>query len=194
MGNDLQSDRVGEITMVRQMISQPTVVNSEELLEHQASQQLRLRELLGAVFVAVWWQRSAGGLVRNMQNTARGFASRHITLYVARSNQVRPFSTEQDAASLRDYTRISTHGSPILTASLFPSAGLARLAGHVGSGGSGAEADAAMAALHRAVGMGYRLFIDDRTEDALGPLRDRPDSRLLMMDLAFPAEPFAKGR
>jgi len=30
-----------------------------------------------------------------------------------------------------------------------------------------------------------------RTEPALDPLRDRPDFRLLMMDLATPAEPFA---
>ena len=81
--------------MVSQMISQPPIVNSEELLEHQASQQLRLCELLGAVLMAVRWQRSAGGLVRNLQNAARRFASRHISFYVARSSQVRAFSTEQ---------------------------------------------------------------------------------------------------
>jgi CubicO group peptidase (beta-lactamase class C family) len=37
-------------------------------------------------------------------------------------------------------------------------------------------------------------FVDDRTKDTLGPLRDRPDFRLLMMDLPFPADPFAKSR
>jgi len=31
-----------------------------------------------------------------------------------------------------------------------------------------------------------------RTESALGPRRDRPEFRLLMMDLAFPAMPFAR--
>jgi hypothetical protein len=32
-----------------------------------------------------------------------------------------------------------------------------------------------------------------RTEDALDPVRDRADFRLLMMDLAFPADAFAPG-
>jgi hypothetical protein len=31
-----------------------------------------------------------------------------------------------------------------------------------------------------------------RTEPALGPLRDRDDFGLLLMDLAFPAEPFVR--
>ena len=48
--------------------------------------------------------------------------------------------------------------------------------------------------LRRAVGMGYRNLDAYRTEDALDPLRDRPDFRLLMMDLAMPAEPFTAGR
>jgi hypothetical protein len=38
VGYDLQSDRTGEDRMVCQMISQLPIVNSEELLEHQASQ------------------------------------------------------------------------------------------------------------------------------------------------------------
>ena len=77
-------------------------------------------------------------------------------------------------------------------------AALASLAGKAGSRVSPAEAaseaDAAMALLHKAVGMGYRNAAAFRAEDALDPLRDRPDFRLLMMDLAMPAEPFAKGR
>ena len=48
-----------------------------------------------------------------------------------------------------------------------------------------------MALLHKAVAMGYRSPDAFRTEDALDPLRDRADFRLLMMDLAMPAEPFA---
>ena len=36
-----------------------------------------------------------------------------------------------------------------------------------------------MALLHKAVGMGYRNAAAFRTEDALDPLRDRPDFRLL---------------
>jgi hypothetical protein len=39
--------------------------------------------------------------------------------------------------------------------------------------------------------MGYRNLDAYRTEDALDPLRDREDFKLLMMDVAMPAEPFA---
>jgi eukaryotic-like serine/threonine-protein kinase len=74
----------------------------------------------------------------------------------------------------------------------------AELAGLAGAGMSAgpaaAEANAAMALLHQAVAKGHRYADSFRTEDALDPLRDRPDFRLLMMDLAFPAEPFAAAR
>ena len=63
------------------------------------------------------------------------------------------------------------------------------------SAGEGpAEADKAMDRLRRAVAMGYRNFDALRTEAALDPLRDRDDFRLLMMDLAMPADPFAAAR
>jgi hypothetical protein len=64
------------------------------------------------------------------------------------------------------------------------------MAGLAGSGTS-AEADRAMELLRRAVAMGYRRADALRTEATLGPLRDRDDFRLLMLDLAFPADPFA---
>ncbi|MFI5458882.1 MAG: serine/threonine-protein kinase [Isosphaerales bacterium] len=74
-------------------------------------------------------------------------------------------------------------------------AGLAGLAGRPGSGVSAAEgadqAEKAMAVLRQAVTMGYRNPNAYRTESALDPLRNRPDFRALMMDLAFPAQPFA---
>jgi hypothetical protein len=77
-------------------------------------------------------------------------------------------------------------------------AALAGLAGRTGSGVSAAEsaseAETAVAQLHQAVAMGYRNPAAYRTQDALHPLRDRDDLRLLMMDLAFPAEPFAAAR
>jgi hypothetical protein len=77
-------------------------------------------------------------------------------------------------------------------------AGLAGLAGRPGSGvsaGEGqAESDRAMSWVRRAVALGYRNPDAYRTETALDPIRDRPDFRLLMMDLAMPAEPFALGR
>jgi serine/threonine-protein kinase len=55
------------------------------------------------------------------------------------------------------------------------------------------EADQAMALLTKAVGSGFRNPNAFLTESALGPLRNRPDFELLMMDLAFPAKPFARG-
>ncbi len=77
-------------------------------------------------------------------------------------------------------------------------AALSALAGRAGSGVSAAEAvteaDAAMALLLRAVAMGYRNPDSFRTADALDPLRSRDDFKLLMMDLAMPAEPFAAAR
>jgi hypothetical protein len=42
--------------------------------------------------------------------------------------------------------------------------------------------------------MGYRSLDRYRTDDALDPLRDREGFRLLMMDLAIPADPFAAAR
>jgi hypothetical protein len=75
-------------------------------------------------------------------------------------------------------------------------AALAGLAGRDGSGVSAAEstsqAETAVALLHKAVGVGYRNPDAYRTEDALDPLRSRDDFRLLMMDLAMPADPFAR--
>ena len=74
-------------------------------------------------------------------------------------------------------------------------AALAGLAGRAGSGVSAAEgseeATRAMGWLRRAVGVGYRNANEVRIESALDPLRSRDDFRLIMMDLAFPAEPFA---
>jgi eukaryotic-like serine/threonine-protein kinase len=60
----------------------------------------------------------------------------------------------------------------------------------VSSGEAPSEADKAMALLTRAVGMGYRDANQFRIETALDSLRNRPDFQLLMMDLAFPADPF----
>jgi eukaryotic-like serine/threonine-protein kinase len=75
-------------------------------------------------------------------------------------------------------------------------ASLAGLAGRPGSGVSNAEgmdhAEKAMAVLRQAVTLGYRKPDAYRTESALDPLRNRPDFQMLMMDLVFPAKPFAR--
>ena len=71
-----------------------------------------------------------------------------------------------------------------------------RTVGATGSGLSSAEAasesDAAMALVHKAVAMGYRGHFIYRYDDALLPFRHRADFRLLLMDLAMPAQPFAR--
>jgi hypothetical protein len=55
------------------------------------------------------------------------------------------------------------------------------------------KADKAMAILRRAVAVGYHNPGAFRNESALDALRNRPDFQLLMMDLAFPSEPYARG-
>jgi hypothetical protein len=72
-------------------------------------------------------------------------------------------------------------------------AGLARSAGSGVPRASGpTEADRAMEDLRRAVATGSAEFDVFRTEAALDPLRGRDDFQLLLLDLAFPAEAFAR--
>ncbi len=77
-------------------------------------------------------------------------------------------------------------------------AALAGLAGQAGSGVPAEErlpeAKRSMALLHQAVAMGYANVDAYRNEDALDPLRDRDDFRLLIADLVMPAEPFTPDR
>ena len=54
------------------------------------------------------------------------------------------------------------------------------------------EAETAVARLHQAVATGDRNDDAYFNADALDPLLNRHDFRLMMMVLAFPAEPFAK--
>jgi tetratricopeptide (TPR) repeat protein len=75
----------------------------------------------------------------------------------------------------------------------------ARLGGIAGTTGSGlsaaegaAEFDRAMVVLRRAVAGGYRNLLWMTRDPDLDPLRARPDFQVLMMDLAFPSEPFSK--
>ncbi len=78
------------------------------------------------------------------------------------------------------------------------SAALAGLAGRAGSGVSAAEGNAAAARavekMRQAVSFEYRNVNQLRTESAFDPLRSRDDFRLLMMDVAFPIDPFARDR
>ena len=63
----------------------------------------------------------------------------------------------------------------------------------ISAGEGEAEAAKAMTLLHEAVAQGYRDTGTMAGESALDPLRNRPDFQALMMDLAFPAEPFTRG-
>jgi hypothetical protein len=56
---------------------------------------------------------------------------------------------------------------------------------------AGAAADRALAMLARLVAEGYRNPGAGADPD-LDPLRGRPDLRPLLLDLAFPADPFAR--
>ena len=102
------------------------------------------------------------------------------------------------AADVRRAVRLSDGVPPrtvrYLYAKACSQAALAGLAGRAGSGVSlvegGAAADKAVEWLRRAVSVGYRNVNELRTESALDPLRSRDDFRLLMMDLAFPADTF----
>jgi serine/threonine-protein kinase len=74
----------------------------------------------------------------------------------------------------------------------------ALLGGVAGAPGSGlsvgegqAELDRAIDTLRRAVAAGYRLAAFIRRDQDLGPLHLRPDFQALLLDLAFPADPFA---
>jgi len=55
-----------------------------------------------------------------------------------------------------------------------------------------AELDRAIDVLRRAVANGYRNLPRFERDPDLDPLRKRPDFRLLMLELAFPADPFAR--
>jgi len=54
-----------------------------------------------------------------------------------------------------------------------------------------AEADEAIKSLQRAAAAGLREAARMRVDTDLDPIRSRPDFQLLIMDLAFPADPFA---
>jgi hypothetical protein len=77
-------------------------------------------------------------------------------------------------------------------------AGLAGIATRPGSGVSAAqgqaEADRAMTWLRTAIDGGFRPPAQTWAESALNPLRSRLDFQVLMMDMAFPKDAFARDR
>jgi eukaryotic-like serine/threonine-protein kinase len=74
-------------------------------------------------------------------------------------------------------------------------AGIATMPGSGMTAAEGqAEAERAMQWLHRAVAAGYRNVALMQRDHDIDALRSRPDFQLLMMDLAFPDDPFVAAR
>jgi hypothetical protein len=105
------------------------------------------------------------------------------------------------AAPIRQAVAILERLPTLTTANRYNVAcGYADLAGIAAMPGSGmttsegrAAADRAMQWLHTAVATGYRNVALMQRDHDLDPLRSRPDFQLLMMDLAMPDNPFARG-
>jgi tetratricopeptide (TPR) repeat protein len=131
-----------------------------------------LRGLLARTTRRLGLARWAGG------DTAAAVVDTRLALALFEGLPMRPVQSEYELACC--------HGAL---------AGLAAAAGSGLSPGDGPiEAERAIAQLRRAVAAGYGNLAELRTETALDPLRSRPDFRLLMLDLAMPADPFARGR
>jgi serine/threonine-protein kinase len=118
-----------------------------------------------------------------------------------RSGQVRlaagdiPGAAADWRRAILSYEELPFRGGEL---AMFEAGSHAMMSSVAGLSGSGvfvaegtSEADKAMAILRRIVAEGYRdpsLSL----ESALKPLHSRPDFQLLMMDVAFPPEPFAR--
>ncbi len=111
------------------------------------------------------------------------------------------FEARRSADSLREYRRaaeLAESGTNLFDHDWYNlgciHARIATLTG-AGRGDAGPEpgrhADRAVAALRRAVALGYRRVDLFRTDPDLEPLRGRADFRDFLMDLAFPDDPFA---
>jgi serine/threonine-protein kinase len=101
----------------------------------------------------------------------------------------------QALADVREAERIVGHGAvpqPMHLQSL--AGGYAMLSTLVGPEERRTYADRAMAMLRRALSTGRHDVAELQSDPDLGALRSRSDFQLLMMDLAFPAEPFAAPR
>jgi tetratricopeptide (TPR) repeat protein len=118
-----------------------------------------------------------------------------------RSGQVRLYAGDISGAAefgrraLAFYARLPQRTGAYAAFEAGSHALLSRVAGCSGSGIPAAEgsveAEKAMAILRRILAEGYRAP-ELNNESSLEPLRSRPDFRDLMMDTAFPAEPFAR--
>jgi tetratricopeptide (TPR) repeat protein len=167
-----------QIGLVLNVIGQPA-----EALASAEKARL-LREALVAANPSVTGYRSdlavtlgyIGGFKRNAGRFAESAASFRQAIAVLDSL---PARTPED-----DYNLACYHSS------------LAGIAHKSGSGLTAADgryqAARAIDDLRRAAGRGFRMLSLMSTDHDLDPLRPRPDFQMLMMDLAFPDEPFAR--
>ena len=97
--------------------------------------------------------------------------------------------------AIRCYEDLPARGGELAMFEAGCHAQLSRVAGMNGSGISAAlgrsEADKAMTILRRSVAAGDHAP-ELKTDSALEPLRGRPDFELLLLDVAFPAQPLAR--
>jgi tetratricopeptide (TPR) repeat protein len=104
----------------------------------------------------------------------RGSPEEALAWYDKAIGQLRPLLDEQPNYDMtRDYLAAALFGRGRILAGL-------------------SRPDLAMDALRRAVDTGFRDLDRMQADTRLDPLRTRDDFRLLMLDLALPAEPFAR--
>ena len=125
----------------------------------------------------------------------------NLAMSLLRSGSVR-MATGDDAGAAADWRRaVSLYASHrlIYEAAIFRACchgALAGLAARPGTGVSdqegAAHADQAMAILRSTFAGGYRDLDLLQAEHGLDPLRSRADFRSMMIDMAFPAEPFSR--
>jgi serine/threonine-protein kinase len=145
------------------------------------------------------------GLVQ-VNPTATGDQSyllRGITLQALRGLGATRLAEGRTAEAVASWRRAIAEGERLGSSqgeSLYYLAGChARLGGVAGAPGSGLLAnegppqlDKAMEILRYSIAGGYRSIEWMRRDPDLDSLRSRPDFRLLLLDLAFPADPFAR--
>ena len=74
-----QVEQAGQLGVVGQVIGEATVVEAQELLDHQATEELGLGEFLGAVDMAVVRDGLASGVVGDLEDPDWRFAGGHIS-------------------------------------------------------------------------------------------------------------------
>ena len=79
MRHTVEAQSLAQLRMVRQLCNDATIIGLEEVLQHQAGEQLMLREFLGTVRVRVEWQHALCGDKRRPRHGLRRFTGyRHI--------------------------------------------------------------------------------------------------------------------